>query len=204
MRFSRRAGLVASTALCGVLALGMAGPAFSSVGDVPAGGAPARSASVAPLPGAEALGKQNAALAGAGAVVQPVTALVAGVLKAPEGKLSKEEAAEHAAGVKKALDGLKAGAKGATGKAAGVRAPGPELIAKAAANLQVKVDALVKASVAGDAKATAAALQATLTGTVNVVVAVVLGGGLPAPDLEGLPKLPSLPGVDPASTLPSL
>ncbi|MER5438173.1 hypothetical protein [Streptomyces sp. NPDC002790] len=204
MRISRKAGLLASTALCGALALGAAGPAFSSVMDAPSHSAPA-----APVPGADALAKQNAALAGAGDVVQPVTALVAGVLKAPGGKLSKEEAAKHAAGVTKALDGLKSGAKGAAGKAAGAfggraQAPGAELVVKAAADLQAKVDALVKASAAGDAKATAAALQATLTGTVNVVVAIVLGGDLPAPDLKGLPKLPTLPGVDPAQTLPSL
>ncbi|WP_327668000.1 MULTISPECIES: hypothetical protein [unclassified Streptomyces] len=204
MRISRKAGLFASTALCGALALGVAGPAFSAVTD-----SPAHSASAAPLPGADALAKQNTALAGAGAVLQPVTDLVAGALKAPDGKLSKDEATKHAAGVKKALDGLTADAKAATDKAAGgpgarAQAPGAELVAKAAADLQAKVDALVKASVAGDAKATAAALQATLTGTVNVVVAIVLGGDLPAPDLKGLPKLPSLPGVSPAETLPSL
>ncbi|WP_425841022.1 hypothetical protein [Streptomyces fractus] len=202
MRISRKAGLLASSTLCGALALGVAGPAgpaFSAVTD-----SPAHSASAAPLPGADALAKQNTALAGAGAVVQPVTDLVAGVLKAPDGKLPKDEATKHAADVKKALDGLKSDAKASTGKAARAQDPGPELVAKAAADLQVKVDALVKASAAGDAKATAAALQATLTGTVNVVVAIVLGGDLPAPDLKGLPKLPSLPGVSPAQTLPSL
>ncbi|MFZ3565340.1 hypothetical protein ACOKM5_42870 [Streptomyces sp. BH097] len=201
MRISRNAGVLVSGALCGVLALGLAGPAFAVVAEGPARGGVG--VSVAPVPGAEALAKQNAALAGAGAVVEPVTGLVAGVLKAPDGKLPKEEAAKHAAEVKKALDSLVAGAKASTGKAR-AQAPGPELVAKAAADLQTKVDALVKASAAGDAKATAAALQATLTGTVNVVVAIVLGGDLPAPDLEGLPKLPTLPGVDPAQTLPSL
>ncbi|MFI5658828.1 hypothetical protein [Streptomyces sp. NPDC051684] len=207
MRISRKAGLVVSTALCGALALGAAGPAFSSVMDAPAHSE--SSEAVAPLPGADALAKQNTALAGAGDVLQPVTGLVAGVLKAPDGKLPKDEATKHAADVKKALDGLASGAKAATDKAgapgAGVQAaPGPELVAKAAADLQTKVDALVKASTAGDAKATAAALQATLTGAVNVVVAIVLGGDLPAPDLKGLPKLPTLPGVDPVATLPSL
>ena len=206
MRVSRNVGLVVSAALCGALAVGVAGPAgpaFSAVAD-----APARSVSAAPVPGADALAEQNAALAGAGAVLQPVTDLVAGVLKAPDGKLPEDEAAEQAGEVKKALDGLVADAKAATDKAGvpggGSQAPGAELVAKAAADLQAKVDALVKASAAGDAKATAAALQATLTGTVNVVVAIVLGGDLPAPDLEGLPKLPSLPGVSPAQTLPSL
>lgn len=209
MRISRKAGVLASTVLCGALAVGVAGPAgpaFSSVMDSPARSV--SSGSVAPVPGADALAKQNAALAGAGAVLQPVTDLVAGVLKAPDGKLSKEEATKHVAGVKKALDGLTADAKAAADKAgapgAGAQAPGAELVAKAAADLQAKVDALVKASAAGDAKATAAALQATLTGTVNVVVAIVLGGDLPAPDLKGLPKLPTLPGVSPAETLPSL
>ncbi|MFJ8954302.1 hypothetical protein ACIRO1_29825 [Streptomyces sp. NPDC102381] len=206
MRISRKTGLLASTTLCGALALGVAGPAgpaFSSVTD-----SPAHSASAAPLPGADALAKQNTALSGAGAVLQPVTDLVAGVLKAPDGKLPKDEATKHAADVKKALDGLTADAKAATDKAgapgARAQAPGADLVVKAAADLQTKVDALVKASAAGDAKATAAALQATLTGTVNVVVAIVLGGDLPAPDLKGLPKLPTLPGVSPAETLPSL
>lgn len=72
--------------MCGALALGVAGPAgpaFSSVMDSRAGGV--SGASVAPVPGADALAKQNAALAGAGAVLQPVTGLVAGVLKAPGG-----------------------------------------------------------------------------------------------------------------------
>ncbi|MHB9756425.1 hypothetical protein ACYBSK_18770 [Streptomyces sp. BYX5S] len=205
MRISRKAGLLASTTLCGALALGTAGPAFSSVTDSPAHSASA----AAPVPGADALTKQNDALAGAGDVLEPVTDLVADVLKAPDGKLPQEDATEHAADVKEALDGLTADAKATTDKAAGtsgsdVQAPGPELVAKAAADLQTKVDALIKASSAGDAKATAAALQATLTGTVNVVVAIVLGGDLPAPDLEGLPKLPALPGVSPAETLPSL
>ena len=206
MRISRKAGVLASSALCGALALGLAGPAFSSVAD-----APARSAagvSAAPLPGADALAKQNAALAGAGDVLRPVTDLVDSVLKAPDGKLPKDEAAERAAEVKKALDGLAADAKAAAGKAGApgsrAQAPGADLVVKAAADLQAKVDALVKAATAGDAKATAAALQATVTGAVNVVVAIVLGGDLPAPDLEGLPKLPSLPGVSPAQTLPSL
>ncbi|MET8472780.1 hypothetical protein [Streptomyces sp. NPDC004856] len=194
---------MASSTLCGALALGPAGPAFSSVAD-----SPARSASVAPLPGADALAKQNAALAGAGDVLQPVTDLVDSVLKAPDGKLPKDEATKQAAEVKKALDGLTADAKAAAGKAGApgsrAQAPGADLVVKAAADLQAKVDALVKAATAGDAKATAAALQATVTGAVNVVVAIVLGGDLPAPDLEGLPKLPSLPGVSPAQTLPSL
>ena len=65
-----------------------------------------------------------------------------------------------------------------------------DLKADALKALQTAVDSLVKAATSGDVAGVAAAALAVVTGLVNVVVATVLGGGLPAANLPGLPKLP--------------
>ncbi|MER5404540.1 hypothetical protein [Streptomyces sp. NPDC002769] len=56
--------------------------------------------------------------------------------------------------------------------------------------MQKAVDALVEAVTSGDATQVVPAATAVVTGLVNFAVAVVLGGGLPAPNLPGLPTLP--------------
>ncbi|RFU86303.1 hypothetical protein DY218_12915 [Streptomyces triticagri] len=206
MRTSRKAGLLVSTAVCGALALGAAGPAFAATSDSTV---PSDSTSVAaPVPGADALAQQSALLGNAGGVLTPVTALVDAVLKADDGKLTEADATKHADAIKAALAKVTEAAPEtpAAGALPGPAAadPGTELKAKAAAALQVKVDALIKASLAGDVKVTAAAVQATITATVNVLVSIVLGGGLPAADLPGLPTLPTIPGVAEVPTLPTL
>lgn len=63
----------------------------------------------------------------------------------------------------------------------------------ALAGLQTAVDNLLKAATAGDVPGVLTGALATVTGLVNFLVATVLGGALPAPDLPGLPKLPALP-----------
>ncbi|MBV1939580.1 hypothetical protein KUF83_23895 [Streptomyces sp. BV286] len=68
-----------------------------------------------------------------------------------------------------------------------------DLKADALKALQGAVDSLVKAATSGDVAAVGAAATAVVTGLVNFVAAVVLGGGLPAPSLPGLPALPKLP-----------
>ncbi|TGA93798.1 hypothetical protein E2651_35490 [Streptomyces sp. MZ04] len=69
--------------------------------------------------------------------------------------------------------------------------------------LQTAVDALVKAATGGDVTAVATAIPTVLTGLVNLVAATLLGGGLPAADLAGLPTLPKLPtDALPVSKLP--
>ena len=72
-----------------------------------------------------------------------------------------------------------------------------DLKADALNALQNAVDTLVKAVTCGDVAGVAAAAPAVVTGLVNVVVATVLGGGLPAANLPGLPRLPL-----PADALP--
>ncbi|MFJ2262016.1 hypothetical protein ACIOKD_27410 [Streptomyces sp. NPDC087844] len=69
------------------------------------------------------------------------------------------------------------------------RVAAPDLRADALKALQSSVDSLVEAAVAGDATALGAAAKQTVSGLVNFVAAVAVGGALPAPNLPGLPKL---------------
>ncbi|MER7054761.1 hypothetical protein [Streptomyces sp. NPDC000351] len=78
------------------------------------------------------------------------------------------------------------GATAATEAAAG-------LAAAAQAALQVRIDALVEATTSGTAGQVSPAVEDVVTGVVNVVAATLVGGGLPAADLAGLPALPSTP-----------
>ncbi|MER7686719.1 hypothetical protein [Streptomyces sp. NPDC097610] len=83
------------------------------------------------------------------------------------------------------------------------RAPAArDLAGDALTALQKAVDALVAAATSGDATKVVPAATAVLTSLVNFVVAVVLGGGLPAANLPGLPPLPALP--TPALPTPAL
>ncbi|PSM43424.1 hypothetical protein C6Y14_09880 [Streptomyces dioscori] len=71
------------------------------------------------------------------------------------------------------------------------RVAAPDLRADALKALQSSVDTLVQAAVAGDATALGAAAKKTVSGLVNFVAAVAVGGALPAPNLPGLPKPPT-------------
>lgn len=203
MRMSPKAGLLVSSAVCGALALGIAGPAAYAAAP------PARPASgpAAPVPGADKLASQTALLSDAGGVLTPVTDLITAVLKAPDGKLSAADATKLADPVKTALAKVTAAAPaapaapgipgGVTGVSGAPAAPDPgaALKAKAAADLQAKVDALVKTVTTGSPTKVAASAQAVLTAQVNVLTAILVGGGLPATNLPGLPALPTVPGV---------
>ncbi|MHC0430730.1 hypothetical protein ACX6XY_11135 [Streptomyces sp. O3] len=59
--------------------------------------------------------------------------------------------------------------------------------------LLAAVEALVESVTSGDVAEVATQVPVVLTGLVNFVVATLLGGVLPAPDLPGLPDLPELP-----------
>ncbi|MEV6331801.1 hypothetical protein [Streptomyces sp. NPDC051909] len=76
----------------------------------------------------------------------------------------------------------------------GVRAAAPaDVVGDALATVQKAVADLLAAVTSGNATGVVPQVTATLTSLVNLVVATVLGSGLPAPDLAGLPTLPSLP-----------
>ncbi|MFD9026095.1 hypothetical protein [Streptomyces parvulus] len=88
-------------------------------------------------------------------------------------------------------------------------AAGPDLTATAYADLRKQIDALVKATTAGNAEQVSPAVENVVTGIVNVVAATLVGNGLPAADLAGLPAVPSTPeattpqAATPASPLPA-
>ncbi|MFJ8807952.1 hypothetical protein [Streptomyces sp. NPDC102490] len=68
-----------------------------------------------------------------------------------------------------------------------------DLSAAAEAELQKRLDALVKASTSGTAEQVSPAVKDLMTGIVNVVAATMVGNGLPAADLAGLPGVPTAP-----------
>ncbi|MFJ2769387.1 hypothetical protein [Streptomyces sp. NPDC087300] len=203
---------IATTTLCATLLLGTAGPAFAATGD--ASHDETQSAPRAPAPAPDALLAQTKQLADVGGVLTPVTALLDAVLKADGNKLSADEAKKHADAVKAAIDAAakKAPATPATPEAPAAKPPATPALPKlptggsqsdrrapldvkgdALAALQSAVDAFVKAATAGDAKTVLTQAPVVLTSLVNVAVATLLSGGLPAPSLPGLPALPKLP-----------
>ncbi|MGC0409704.1 hypothetical protein RKD32_002569 [Streptomyces sp. SAI-195] len=68
-----------------------------------------------------------------------------------------------------------------------------DLSAAAEAELQKQIDALVKATTSGTAEQVSPAVKDLMTGIVNVVAATMVGSGLPAADLAGLPGVPTAP-----------
>ncbi|CAL9449012.1 hypothetical protein [Streptomyces sp. enrichment culture] len=78
------------------------------------------------------------------------------------------------------------------------RAPAADLKDDALAALQKAVDALLKEATSGNVGGVLAAATGVVTGLVNLLAATLLSGGLPAPNLAGLPALPSLPASPPA------
>ncbi|QEU94288.1 hypothetical protein [Streptomyces kanamyceticus] len=206
---------IATTTLCATLLLGTAGPAVAAAGDVTHD--ETRSAPRAPVPAPDALLAQVKQLADVGGVLTPVTGLLDAVLKADGNKLSPEDAKKHADAVKAAIDAAAKAAPEAPAAKLPATPEAPKLPAAPAvpklplggaeraaevpldvkadalAALQSAVDALVKAATAGDAKTVLTQAPVVLTALVNVAVATLLSGGLPAPSLPGLPPLPKLP-----------
>ncbi|MFC9703603.1 hypothetical protein ACFTWD_23225 [Streptomyces sp. NPDC056943] len=68
-----------------------------------------------------------------------------------------------------------------------------DVVDDALATVEKAVAGLLAAVTSGDAGGVVPQVTATLTSLVNLAVATVLGSGLPAPDLAGLPALPALP-----------
>ncbi|MEU2506693.1 hypothetical protein ABZ621_18565 [Streptomyces sp. NPDC007863] len=85
-----------------------------------------------------------------------------------------------------------------------------DLVGDALGTVEKAVAGLLAAVTSGDAAGVVPQVTATLTSLVNLAVATVLGSGLPAPDLAGLPALPALPveapelPVDPPVEAPEL
>jgi hypothetical protein len=220
---------LASSVLCASLLLGISGPVALAADSDSARG---HTHAAAPVPGADALLAQVKSLADIAGVLAPVTDLLNAALKADNGQLSADQAAKLAQAVKDAIAKATA-AVPVTPPATTVptlpalptlpslKNAGPQddkaprdkgsraqaarnLAGDALAALQKAVDALVAAVTSGDPTKVVPAATAVLTGLVNFVVAVVLGGGLPAANLPGLPTLP-IPALPiPALPIPAL
>ncbi|NEB02014.1 hypothetical protein [Streptomyces sp. SID13726] len=93
---------IASSALCGALLLGLAGPAAAAA-ETQTARERVQAASRAPVPGADGLLAQVQGLGNLGAVLTPVTDLLSAVLKADNGQLSPEEATKLGDAVKDAI-----------------------------------------------------------------------------------------------------
>ncbi|MCT9084731.1 hypothetical protein [Streptomyces fulvoviolaceus] len=220
---------IASSALCGALLLGFAGPAAVAA-DADSARERVQVASKAPLPDVGALTGQVKALGDLGGVLKPVTDLLGAVLKADDGQLTPEQATQLGDAVKTAIAGVTAAAPvtppttlpadpAATAptataptttaptstlptlpsrttsddsKAAAAQAPA-DLLGDALAALQKAVDTLLTAVTSGDPTKVVPAVTGVVTSLVGVLAATLLGGGLPAANLPGLPALPSLP-----------
>jgi hypothetical protein len=98
---------LAVSAVCATLLLGVTAPAVLAAD---AGSAPERARSAAPVPGADALQAQLKGLGDLGGVLQPVTDLLDAVLKADDGRLSADRAAELGKAVRDAIDKARASA----------------------------------------------------------------------------------------------
>ncbi|MFF5281544.1 hypothetical protein [Streptomyces sp. NPDC013171] len=85
-----------------------------------------------------------------------------------------------------------AGAASAAGKAAPA-----DVVSDALASVEKAVAGLLAAVTSSDAGGVVPQVTSTLTSLVNLAVSTVLGSGLPAPDLAGLPALPQLPVAAP-------
>ncbi|MFF7437667.1 hypothetical protein [Streptomyces sp. NPDC008122] len=85
-----------------------------------------------------------------------------------------------------------AGAASAAGKAAPA-----DVVSDALASVEKAVAGLLAAVASGDAGGVVPQVTSTLTSLVDLAVSTVLGSGLPAPDLAGLPTLPQLPVTAP-------
>ncbi|WP_338494125.1 hypothetical protein [Streptomyces sp. SJL17-4] len=80
---------------------------------------------------------------------------------------------------------------------AGKAAAPADVVDDALASIEKAVAGLLAAVTSGDAGGVVPQVTATLTSLVNLAVATLLGSGLPAPDLAGLPALPTLPVTAP-------
>ncbi|MFF4470948.1 hypothetical protein ACFYZ3_15440 [Streptomyces sp. NPDC001599] len=222
---------IATSALCAGLLIGISGPAVMAA-DGDSVRERTHAASRAPLPDAEELQSQVGSLADLGDVLRPVTDMLTAILKADNGQLSATDADKLSTAVEEALAKADAADTDADDAAttpgtttpaqpeagtdtpvtlpAPVTAPGDDgtaaasdLTATANAALQKQVDALVKATTSGTAEQVSPAVKDVMTGIVNVVAATLVGNGLPAADLAGLPGVPTAPeATTPEATTP--
>lgn len=215
----------AAAAVCAALVLGTAGTAVATTGTDKAPAGVGAEADRAPVADVAAIKQQAEALSSLSGAITPVTDLLADVLAADNGQLAAADVQKHQAAIKKGLEAVRNATPAAPAKPAGnngnadamnpanavgseAKAPAPaDLTAQAVDSVQRSTDALLKAAATKDAKAVATRSQAVVTSLVNLITALVMNGGMPAPNLPGLPELPKLPEAElpaPAPELPGV
>lgn len=193
-----RSNKTATIALAAALTLGAAGTATAAL----AADGPDQHVATAPAQAPVAqqqLKQQVRVLQGTNQAVKPVSDLLQAVLESENGRLSQTQADRHAQAVERALNRLTrtvrdqqadhAFQQNAQEQGARQQAASPRLTTKAADQVQQHVDKLLKAARTGHQARVQRQAEAVVKSTVNLMTAVVLGGQLPAPDMQGLPEI---------------
>ncbi|WP_330345324.1 hypothetical protein OG739_13885 [Streptomyces longwoodensis] len=218
----------AATALCAAIVIGIAGPAAAATDTARDR---AHAAFHAPVPDANRLLAQVKDFGDLGAVLTPVTDLLTDALRSDSGQLTSEQATRFGDAIREVIARITAtsavlpstpSAPSAPGDLPASVLPAPldgsdhdrtghgksvhgekatDLTDVALTGLQNKVDALVQAVTSGDTAQVGPAASGLITGLVDLVTAVLVGSGLPAADLAGLPSLSTSPETTP--TLPA-
>lgn len=182
----------ATIALAAALTLGAAGTATAALAadghDQHVVTAPAQ------VPAAQQqLAQQVRILQGTNQAVKPVNDLLQAVLHSENGRISQVQADRHARAIKRALNRLTRTVREQQADHAyrqdAEQAAAPRLTVKAADQVQTHADKLLKAARAGQQARVQRQAKALVKSTVNLMTSVVLGGQLPAPDMEGLPQI---------------
>lgn len=183
MHLSRTTNLVVAGIASCALTFGVAGTTAAAVQQPAA----AHVAAPVPAPDPSAL---IGVLSQFGAVGPVADALKAALATPPD--LAK--VTQLVATAKAALDGLTSALPPVPKSAQRVDPPAPgALLAQAIAQVKAALDALVQAVTSLDPAKILAAVTAAVQAAVNLVAGILLGSGLPVPNLPGLPGLPSVP-----------
>lgn len=195
MRVNRITATAVTCSLAASLGLGAAGAAGASApadrGDATHRGPGHRALPVAQADAASAsarVARHNRVLKGVIKPVDQLTRLLTEVGGLQSRKLTPQRAEHHSTAMARAVAPLTATRPGSAGT------PPQTMAAQAARDLRDRVDALLRAAVRGDVAGRDAAAGRAVTGGSNLMAAALMSGKLPAPDLKGLPKLPSATG----------
>lgn len=125
--------------------------------------------------------------------VKPVNNLLEAVIESRNGTLSQAQAEQHAQTVERALNRLVREVRNLQADQAyqqnADQFASPRVTAKAADQVQRHVDKLIRQARAGHQARVQRQAQAVVKSEVNLMTSIVLGGQLPAPDMQGLPQI---------------
>lgn len=185
----------ATIALAAALTLGAAGTATAAL----ATDGPDQHVVTAPAqaPAAQQqLAQQVRILQRTNQAVKPVNNLLEAVIESRNGRLSRAQAEQHSQAIERALNRLVREVRNLQADQAyrqsaqhnADRFASPRVTVKAADQVQQHVDKLIRQARAGHQARVQRQAQAVVKSEVNLMTSIVLGGQLPAPDMEGLPQ----------------